>query len=85
MDDFNVSTLNQSKNEWGSRLVNILTPVMIEGLRSIFDLPMIYTTCFVKRDLIERLKQQTNNNFYFSIIPDIFSFSANDSSFIFHW
>ena len=37
MDDFNVSTLNQSKNEWGSRLVNILTPFMIEGLRSIFD------------------------------------------------
>ena len=37
MDDFNVATLNQSKNEWGSRLVNILTPFMIEGLRSIFD------------------------------------------------
>jgi hypothetical protein len=37
MDDFNVSSLNQSKNEWGSRLVNILTPFMIEGLKSIFD------------------------------------------------
>jgi hypothetical protein len=37
MDDFNLVTLNQSKNEWGSRLVNILTPFMIEGLRSIFD------------------------------------------------
>jgi hypothetical protein len=37
MDDFNLATLNQSKNEWGSRLVNILTPFMIEGLRSIFD------------------------------------------------
>ena len=37
MDDFNVNSLNQSKNEWGSRLVNILTPFMIEGLRSIFD------------------------------------------------
>jgi len=37
MDDFNLTTLNQSKNEWGSRLVNILTPFMIEGLRSIFD------------------------------------------------
>ena len=37
MDDFNVGTLNQSKNEWGSRLVNILTPFMIEGLKSIFD------------------------------------------------
>jgi glycosyltransferase involved in cell wall biosynthesis len=53
------------------------------GLRSIFDLPMLYTTCFVKRELIERLKLQTNNNFYFSIIPDIFSgvrlsFSVNN-------
>ena len=37
MDDFNVATLNQSKIEWSSRLVNILTPFMIEGLRSIFD------------------------------------------------
>lgn len=37
MDDFNVSSLHESKNEWGSRLLTILTPVMIEGLRSIFS------------------------------------------------
>jgi len=37
MDDFNVATLNQSKNEWSSRLVNILSPCMIEGIKSIFD------------------------------------------------
>ena len=37
MDDFNVSSLNQSKNEWSSRLVNILSPLMIEGIKSIFD------------------------------------------------
>ena len=37
MDDFNVASLNQSKNEWSSRLVNILSPLMIEGIKSIFD------------------------------------------------
>lgn len=37
MDDFNVSSLHESKNEWGSRLLTILTPVIIEGFRSIFD------------------------------------------------
>jgi len=37
MDDFNVSSLHESKNEWGSRLLTILTPLIAEGLRSIFD------------------------------------------------
>jgi len=37
MDDFNVSSLHESKNEWGARLLTILTPLMIEGLKSIFD------------------------------------------------
>jgi len=37
MDDFTVSSLHESKNEWASRLVTILTPVMNEGLKSIFD------------------------------------------------
>lgn len=37
MDDFNVSSLHESKNEWGSRLLTILTPLIIEGLKSIFD------------------------------------------------
>jgi hypothetical protein len=37
MDDFNISSLHESKNEWGARLLTILTPVMIEGLRSIFN------------------------------------------------
>ena len=37
MDDFNVSSLHESKNEWGSRLLTILTPHIMEGLRSIFD------------------------------------------------
>jgi hypothetical protein len=37
MDDFNVSALHESKNEWGSRLVTILTPLIIDGYKSIFD------------------------------------------------
>jgi hypothetical protein len=36
MDDFNINVLNESKNEWCSRLLNILTPLIIEGLKSIF-------------------------------------------------
>ena len=37
MDDFNVSALLESKNEWGSRLVTILTPLIIDGYKSILD------------------------------------------------
>jgi hypothetical protein len=37
MDDFNVSSLHESKNEWGARLLTILSPLIIEGFKSIFD------------------------------------------------
>jgi hypothetical protein len=37
MDDFNISALHESKNEWGSRLVTLLTPLIIDGYRSILD------------------------------------------------
>lgn len=37
MDDFNVSSLHESKNEWSSRLLIILTPLIIDGYKSIFD------------------------------------------------
>lgn len=37
MDDFTPSGLHESKNEWGARLVTILTPHVIEGFRSILD------------------------------------------------
>ena len=37
MDDFQLSSLHESKNEWCSRLLTILTPHIMEGLRSIFD------------------------------------------------
>ena len=37
MDDFSVSSLTESKNEWCARLLNILTPTVTQGLKSIFD------------------------------------------------
>jgi hypothetical protein len=36
MDDFVISSLHESKNEWGSRLLTLLTPLLIEGINSIF-------------------------------------------------
>jgi hypothetical protein len=37
MDDFNITSLHESKNEWCARLITILTPFIIEGYKSIFD------------------------------------------------
>jgi hypothetical protein len=37
MDDFVLSNLQESRNEWCSRLVSIFTPLVIEGMRSIFN------------------------------------------------
>lgn len=37
MDDFVLSNLNESRNEWCSRLVNIFTPLMMDGIKSIFN------------------------------------------------
>ena len=37
MDDFVISNLHESRNEWCSRLVSVFTPVVIEGIRSIFN------------------------------------------------
>jgi hypothetical protein len=37
MDDYNINSIIESKNEWCARLTNILTPCMIEGIKSIFD------------------------------------------------
>lgn len=36
MDDFTVASLQESKNEWCARLINILTPLIIEGFNSIY-------------------------------------------------
>ena len=49
MDDFNVSSLHESKNEWGARLLVILTPLIIEGFRSIFD--ESYKMCKENREM----------------------------------
>jgi hypothetical protein len=37
MDDFNITSLKESRNEWCVRLINILTPQIILGIRSIFN------------------------------------------------
>lgn len=37
MDDYTLSSLTESKNEWCARLVSIFTPAVIQGLKSIFD------------------------------------------------
>lgn len=37
MDDYNLSSLIESKNEWSARLLNIITPSIIEGVTSIFQ------------------------------------------------
>lgn len=37
MDDYSVTSLAESKNEWCARLVNTLTPEIIQGLKSIFN------------------------------------------------
>ena len=37
MDDFVISNLHESRNEWCSRLVSILTPMVMEGIKSIYQ------------------------------------------------
>jgi len=37
MDDFVISNLHESRNEWCGRLVSLLTPLIIEGIKSIFN------------------------------------------------
>lgn len=37
MDDFNITSLKESRNEWCIRLINILAPQIMIGIRSIFN------------------------------------------------
>jgi len=37
MDDFTLSNLYESKNEWSARLVSILTPLITQGFNSIYE------------------------------------------------
>ena len=37
MDDYSMSSLQDSRNEWCSRLISIFTPLITQGIKSIFD------------------------------------------------
>ena len=37
MDDYKLSNLSEAKNEYCARLINILTPLIKDGFKSIFD------------------------------------------------
>lgn len=37
MDDYNLNVLSEAKNEYSSRLINILSPLIIQGIKSIFN------------------------------------------------
>lgn len=37
MDDYSIASLNDSKNEWCSRLINILLPHVLHGIQSLFN------------------------------------------------
>lgn len=37
MDDYNANVLTEAKNEYSANLVNILSPLLIQGLKSIFN------------------------------------------------
>ena len=36
MDDYSITSLGESRNEWVARLIDVMTPAVIEGLQSIF-------------------------------------------------
>jgi len=37
MDDYNVNCLSEAKNEYCARLLNTLTPLLVQGLKSVYD------------------------------------------------
>ena len=37
MDDYSISSLNESKNEWCARLLNLLTPHFLSGINSVYN------------------------------------------------
>ena len=37
MDDYSVSSLNESKNEWCARLLNLMTPHFLSGINSVYN------------------------------------------------
>tara|TARA_B100000963_G_scaffold358969_1_gene384977 strand:+ start:2448 stop:3563 length:1116 start_codon:yes stop_codon:yes gene_type:complete len=51
MDDFNLGSLNESRNEWVSRLLNVMTPNIADGFKALFT--DAYTLC-LENDEIEK-------------------------------
>ena len=49
MDDFNLGSLNESRNEWVSRLLNVMTPHIADGFKAIFT--DSYTLCMENDEL----------------------------------
>ena len=48
MDDYNITSLNNSQHEWAVQILNTLTPYIIEGINSIFD--ESYKLCIENRE-----------------------------------
>ena len=65
MDEFNIAGLNESKNEWCARLLNILAPQFIVGLNSIFTESVVI--CKNNREPLKYLMTFQN---YLSRIPN---------------
>jgi hypothetical protein len=46
---------------------------VLRGTKTIFDLPQLYTTSAVKRDLVFQASSRTEDTFFVGMIPDVFS------------
>lgn len=64
MDDYSLESLNESKNEWCARLLNVLTPHFISGVQSIYKESV--STCRVNKEMDKYLLTFQN---YLSRIP----------------
>ena len=59
MDDYNVSVLSEAKNEYSLRLVDILYPFVLEGIKSIFN--DAYQLCIDNEEEEKRLRQESRH------------------------
>ena len=64
MDDYNVDSLHDSKNEFSARLLNLLTPHIIQGVSSIFN-----ESCKLCNDNNEEEKYLMNFQNFLERIP----------------
>lgn len=64
MDDFNLGSLNESRNEWVSRLLNVMTPNIVDGFKALFT--DAYTLC-LENDETEKYLMTFQN--FISRIP----------------